>query len=87
MRTTLNIDDELIQKASKLTGIEAQMKINPSVPNDHREALLICHCFGYTKNDLVEDFACNGKSLIMERIMAEKKLGGCQCATKNPSGK
>jgi hypothetical protein len=67
--------------------IETQMKINPSESNDHREALLICHCFGYTKNDLVEDFACNGKSLMTERIIAEKKLGGCQCATKNPSGK
>jgi hypothetical protein len=48
---------------------------------------LICYCFGYTKHDLEEDFGVNGRSLILERIMTEKKHGGCQCATQNPSGK
>jgi len=63
------------------------MKINPSGPDDHGDDKLICYCFGYSRHGLEQDFAYNGKSLIMERIMAEKKLGGCQCATKNPSGK
>ena len=63
------------------------MKANSNELNDHNEDPLICYCFGYTKHDLEEDYACNGKSLIMERIMAEKRLGGCKCASKNPSGK
>uniref|UniRef100_A0A7V6A687 BFD-like (2Fe-2S) protein n=1 Tax=Desulfobacca acetoxidans TaxID=60893 RepID=A0A7V6A687_9BACT len=48
---------------------------------------LICYCFGYTASDIEQDFLANGTSTIMERIMAEKKAGGCQCATKNPTGR
>jgi hypothetical protein len=63
---------------------------------------LICYCFGYTEEDLYKDvlgrsssipgasdtgpsLAC-GRSLIMERILAEKKDGNCRCAETNPSG-
>ena len=63
------------------------MKTNPIHSNPHSKDQSICYCFGYTKHDLEEDFRSNGKSLIMERIMAEKRLGGCQCDSKNPSGK
>ena len=48
---------------------------------------LICYCFGYTAADIERDIAMNGKSTIMERILSEKKAGGCQCATKNPTGR
>jgi hypothetical protein len=48
---------------------------------------LICYCFEYTDEDIKQDFIVNGRSLIMEKIKAEKKMGSCQCATKNPSGK
>ncbi|MDQ1239120.1 MAG: hypothetical protein QG577_1305 [Thermodesulfobacteriota bacterium] len=63
------------------------MKTNSTKPNKHGEDQLICYCFGYTKRDLEEDFRNNGSSSIMERIMAEKRFGGCQCASKNPSGR
>ncbi len=49
--------------------------------------MLICHCFGYTQRDIIQDVHKNGKSTILERIVAEKKMGGCQCAAKNPAGK
>jgi hypothetical protein len=48
---------------------------------------LICFCFGYSETDLQQDVRKHGKSLIMEKIMAEKKAGGCQCETKNPKGR
>ena len=48
---------------------------------------LICYCFKYSGDDIKQDFMVNGRSLIMEKIMAEKKMGTCECATKNPSGK
>ncbi|MFH1218012.1 MAG: hypothetical protein V1706_16080 [Pseudomonadota bacterium] len=48
----------------------------------------ICYCFGYTISDIAEDvIAHEGKSTIMERILTEKKAGGCQCASKNPLGR
>ena len=48
---------------------------------------LICYCFNHTANDIEQDITDNGRSLIMENIMAEKKAGGCQCRTKNPKGR
>ena len=48
---------------------------------------LICYCFEYTVEDIAADIKQNGRSLIMEKIQAEKKLGACQCATKNPKGR
>jgi hypothetical protein len=48
---------------------------------------IICYCFGYSVDDIFQDFRKNGKSTIMEKIQLEKKLGSCQCAIKNPKGK
>lgn len=48
---------------------------------------LICHCFGYSVDDIRMDFMKHGKSTIMEKIQTEKKFGNCQCATRNPKGK
>jgi len=48
---------------------------------------LICYCFEYTRQDIEDDLKKNGRSLIVEKIQAEKKSGNCQCATKNPKGR
>jgi hypothetical protein len=48
---------------------------------------LICYCFEYSDEDIKKDYIKNGRSLILKKIMTEKKLGGCQCAAKNPKGK
>jgi len=48
---------------------------------------LICYCFNYTVSDIENDVQRNGKSTIMERILSEKKAGGCRCAEKNPKGR
>jgi len=48
---------------------------------------LICHCFGYTAGDIEQDVIKNGRSLILEKIIAEKRAGGCDCAAKNPKGR
>jgi hypothetical protein len=47
---------------------------------------IICYCFGYTRADIARDLRENGRSTILERIAAAKRLGTCQCATKNPKG-
>ena len=47
---------------------------------------LVCYCFGYTAEDIRQDFIRNGRSLVIEKIQAAKRLGGCQCAVKNPKG-
>ena len=52
-----------------------------------RDTDLICYCFSYTRRDIEQDFINNGRSLILEKISAEKKAGGCDCAAKNPKGR
>jgi hypothetical protein len=47
---------------------------------------LFCYCFEYTRNDIEKDYLQNGRSMILEKIAAEKKAGGCHCAEKNPRG-
>ncbi len=48
---------------------------------------LVCFCFDYTRNDIEQDYLENGNSMIMAKIVSEKKRGGCDCATKNPKGR
>jgi len=55
--------------------------------NEFNDDDLVCYCFEYTKKDIENDFNKNGKSLIYEKIVSEKKAGGCNCALKNPKGR
>jgi len=48
---------------------------------------MICYCFDYSREDIIKDLQKNGRSLIMERIEGEKRLGSCRCALKNPKGR
>ena len=48
---------------------------------------LVCYCFGFSKQDIEQDLVENGRSLIMEKIMTEKKTGGCDCKNLNPKGR
>lgn len=48
---------------------------------------MICYCFGYTAADIERDVQENGKSTILEKIIAEKRAGGCRCAEKHPEGR
>jgi hypothetical protein len=47
----------------------------------------ICYCFGYTVGDIESDALNNSRSLIMEKIVSEKRVGGCSCSEKNPKGR
>jgi hypothetical protein len=48
----------------------------------------ICYCFGYSDEDIVSDVLGNkGNSTILERIVNEKKNGGCNCGTSHPLGR
>ena len=47
---------------------------------------MICYCFGYTRETIEQDVLENGRSIITEKIIAEK-IGGCNCRTKNHKGR
>ncbi len=48
----------------------------------------ICYCFDYTEGDIIKDVReNNGRSTILEKIMAEKKKGGCRCNYNHPEGR
>jgi len=48
---------------------------------------LVCYCFGYSRQDILEDAGRYGRSLIMERIMAASRAGICNCTASNPQGR
>jgi len=73
-------------KTNKKTALP-DISENPQKNLDHKLDDLICYCFGYTVNDIEQDFIKTGRSLIIEKIAAEKKAGGCDCANKNPKGR
>lgn len=50
-------------------------------------AHIICYCFGYTDEEILNEFKETGRSHIMEKITAEKKTDGCDCAARNPKGR
>jgi hypothetical protein len=45
----------------------------------------VCYCFGYTEEDIKKDYIDNGRSIILERIIEEKKKGNCRCEKTNPN--
>jgi hypothetical protein len=51
---------------------------------EFRDNDLVCHCFQYTRKQIEEDYLKHHRSIILEKIMFEKKTGGCDCAEKNP---
>ena len=65
------------------------ININPLDPEkrEFRDNDLVCYCFKYTKKQIEEDLVVNGQSMILQKILLEKKTGGCGCAQKNPKGR
>jgi hypothetical protein len=47
----------------------------------------VCYCFGFTRNDILDEIRVTGRSTVAERITEEVKAGNCACEVKNPSGK
>jgi hypothetical protein len=47
---------------------------------------MICYCFQHTRGDIEEDLHRHGRSLILEKIIAAKRMGACRCAVKSPRG-
>jgi len=58
-----------------------------NLKKDNAVMNLICYCFGFSADDIKNDYLENDKSTILEKIQREKRFGNCQCATKNPKGK
>jgi hypothetical protein len=47
----------------------------------------ICYCFKYCKESLEEDVREHGRSTIMEQIIADSRIGNCNCKENNPKGR
>jgi hypothetical protein len=81
-------------KQVELFAQESNSKTNQGIltPNTSEKSIfhndaLVCFCFEYTRNDIKQDYLQNGQSLIMAKILAEKKASGCDCAKNHPKGR
>ena len=51
------------------------------------DPLLMCYCFGFTRQDICDEIRSTGKSTVAKRITAEVEAGRWACEVRNPSGK
>ncbi len=54
---------------------------------EKEEPIPLCHCFGFTRQDIEHEAATTGVSTIAEQIRREVGAAKCACEVKNPSGK
>jgi hypothetical protein len=48
----------------------------------------ICYCYDYAEVDIREDVRSHqGRSPILEKLLAEKQKGACRCAVMHPEGR
>ena len=47
---------------------------------------MICYCFHYTIGDIRRDAVDHGESIILQKIVAAKQTGECDCVNKHPKG-
>ncbi len=47
----------------------------------------VCYCFGYTKQDILDEINAVGTSSVEAKIKAKIKANLCACEIKNPQGK
>ena len=85
---------QALSRAGYFAAIKETVDLPPSFPTlatqetpSFRPEELVCFCFGFTRADIEQDFLRNGRSLILEKVAAEKKAGGCDCVHKNPRGR
>lgn len=48
---------------------------------------MICYCHKHTADALERDVLENGRSTLLEQIIAASKAGTCNCETNNPKGR
>lgn len=46
----------------------------------------VCYCFGYTRQDVLDEIRRTGKSTTKKMIRKKMKDPGCACETTNPQG-
>src|SRR5262249_26483561 len=50
------------------------------------DAIPLCYCFGFSKEDVREEIRTQGRTTIFHRIKSLVKNAMCACAERNPSG-
>ncbi len=45
---------------------------------------LVCYCFGFSEQDILDDLETHGRSTILDKIISAKKANSCQCEAKHP---
>ena len=50
------------------------------------DPLLLCYCFGYTREHIRRENEAKQSGSILKKIKAEVQAGFCACEVKNPSG-
>ncbi|MCG8470759.1 MAG: hypothetical protein MI742_02765 [Desulfobacterales bacterium] len=52
--------------------------------NSNSPDTIVCHCFGYTRQNIMEEARRDGTSAILKRITRSKLAGECRCHETHP---
>ncbi len=63
-----------------------QIRVRVGV-KERENPILVCYCFGITKQMIREEVRQTGLSTASTRIRTEVKAGVCRCEVENPSGR
>jgi len=60
--------------------------IVPVFQKENSNSTPVCYCFGFNKENIIDDVAKNGKSTIREEVTQYVKDNKCGCEFRNPQG-
>lgn len=76
---------DVVYFSDEATFYKPDLKVRVGI-KETEDAVPLCYCFGYTREDIRRDIETSGSTEILERIKAEIQNGFCACEVRNPSG-
>lgn len=80
-------EDVRLRAEAKIVDIEERIRTLQRMKEALTKLTLACRGRGPVSRCPILEAMENGNSTIRDRILSEKKAGGCQCAVKNPKGR
>ncbi len=80
-------DDLVYYFADSDTTIWKTDLVEPGPVKGKGDDTMICFCFRHRRQEILDDYRKNGKSVIEIQIRKKVKAGACSCEVSNPAGK
>ena len=69
----------------QLTFLASDLKVKATAKDQSLDTN-VCYCFGYTRQDVLDELRMTGHSTTKKMIKKKMRDPGCSCETTNPQG-